>query len=275
MIEKLTNIFFPHIRRGMSAECISCLLNYNTLSSARFRKNWVSPSDYGIHYNWNGMSAFWNLNVVILANPPFSEYAVTLPARTLFWNLNIVIFRDTTYRKIFIARTEGGGTTYVVASANPLYALFLFPHFNYIYVKPKRKQKSSTCGTGMHRGWKRVPIRGRHCRTNRGKKGDKSSFYFKRPIHSRLRIRESSLPLFPLSVSWSPAPSFCLFRSETRSVAHAPCRSQQKGKISYRPIHLPRLQTRSLQRHLSTFGVYSRPETREQTETSCVYRQPL
>jgi len=39
MIEKLTNIFFPHIRRGMSAECISCLLNYNTLSSARFRKN--------------------------------------------------------------------------------------------------------------------------------------------------------------------------------------------------------------------------------------------
>lgn len=55
-------------------------------------------------------------------------------------------------------------TTYVVASANPLYALFLFRLFNYIYVKPKGKQKPSTCRTGAHRDWKRAPIRDRHCR---------------------------------------------------------------------------------------------------------------
>lgn len=83
-----------------------------------------------------------------------------------------------------------------------------------------------------------------------GKRATKVPF-ISSAIHSRLCIRESSLPLFSLSVSWSSAPSFCLFRSETRGVAHASYRSQQKGKISYRPIHLPWSQIRSLQRHLS------------------------
>lgn len=126
--------FFTCSRRGTSTECISCLLGYNTLSSVRFRKNWVSPSDYGIHYNRNGMSAFWNLNVVIPANSPFLRICRDVPARMLFWNLNIVIFRDTTYRKIFIAWTEG--TPYDVCccfSQSSLYFFFL-SSIIYIYV---------------------------------------------------------------------------------------------------------------------------------------------
>jgi len=77
--KKISLIFFFHLFGAwhVGRMYFMSLLGYNTLSSARFRKNRVSPPDYGIHYNWNGMSAFWNLNVVIPANPPFSGYAVT------------------------------------------------------------------------------------------------------------------------------------------------------------------------------------------------------
>lgn len=208
------------------------------------------------------MSAFWNLNVVIPANSPFWEYAVTYYAHTLFWNLNIVIFRDihththTTHWKIFIARIEKKRqrererekecTTYV-ASANPL-RFIPFSSLQLYIRKAKGKTKTvDVCSERAHRGWKRAsnsrpPLSGEGRIEGKIKRRQKilsfrTRTYVPAYAYGRASFRFSPFShglLCELSPSLSLSPLISVYSVRKREAS----RSQQKGKYLTDPIHL-------------------------------------
>lgn len=159
-------------------------------------------------------------------------------------------------------------TTYVVALANPRYALFLFPLFNYIYQRYGQRENKKAVdmrGRRTHRGWKRAPIRGHHCRVkDESRKKGRQKFLLFRTVYTPVYAYGKALFRFFRFPFHSRLRRLSVYSARKREAPRImPLLAKGKNILPVNPF--PAIANTKSSETPLTPDVYSRPETQEQT----------